>query len=100
MIIWPVLSEHIYLSILVMNLVLFILFFISDNTPYFGNDGYVSLISKLTYCSSLLNFSSFMFFYKIVESLIKLSYAVICYDFFDKILPILYTAEFFVLIIT
>ena len=37
-----------HLSILLTNLLSFILFIISDSTSYFSNDGYMSLISKLT----------------------------------------------------
>ena len=50
------------LSILVENLLSFILFLISDSTSYSGNGGYMSLISKLTNCSSSLNFSSYVFY--------------------------------------
>ena len=74
------------LSILVTNLLSFILFVISDSTSFFGYDGYMSLISELTSCSSSLNFSSFMFSTKLFESLIKLfPDAVICCNCFDKV---------------
>ena len=57
------------------------------------------LISKLTNCSSSLNFSSVMFSTKVFESLIKLFLDVLnCCNYFDKSLPILYTAEFSMLI--
>ena len=71
MIIYIASSIEAHLSILVTNLLSFILFFISDSTSYFGKDGYMSLISRLTNCSSSLIFSSFMFSTKLFDSLIK-----------------------------
>ena len=83
---------------LVTNLLSFILFFTSNSASYFGNDGYMPLISKPTNCSSSLNFSSFMFSTKLSGSLIKLFLdVVICRNSFDESLPILYAAEFCVL---
>ena len=64
-------STEAHLSILVTNLLSFILFLISDSTSYFGNDGYMSLMSRLANCSALLKFSSFMFSTKSFDSLIK-----------------------------
>ena len=85
-----------HLSILVTNLLSFIMFFIPDSTSYFGNGGYMSLLlSKLTNCSSSLNFSSFTFSTNFFDSLIKLFLdVVICRNCFEKSLPILYIAEF------
>ena len=66
----------------------FILFFISDSTSYFGNDGYMSLISRLTNCSSSLIFSSFMFATKLFESLIKhFSDVAMCRNSLTNVLP-------------
>ena len=75
----------------------FILFFISDSTLYFGNDVYMSLISKLKNCSTSLNFSSFMSSTKRFESLIEVfSDAVKFHNSFVKCLSILYTVEILV----
>ena len=80
-------------------LLLFILFFISDSTSYFGDEGYMILISKITNCLLSLNFSSFMFSAKLFESLITLFTDVVNFrNCFDKNLLISYTTEFCVLV--
>ena len=93
-------STKAHISILVTNLLSFIMFFIPDSTSYFGNDGYMSLLlSKLTNCSSSLNFSSFMFSTNLFDSLIKIFPDSLIYrNSFDISSPILYIAEFCVLI--
>ena len=88
-----------YLSTLVTRLLSFIQFFISDNKSYYSNDGYMPLVSNLTNCLKLLNFSSFMFCIKLFKSLIKNFPDVVnCRNSFGKKFPILYTTKFRVLV--